>query len=189
MAELAYTKASIFQSIVDDVNTGLPKETSLDTRGDFENQLRDLFDENNLMNAPECISVDHFGEAWEIVQSSEFDSVELETPLDFSGCESSLNCLMIEANALIQASWREQVEAYIEELAEALEEVVEGCEEFGTIDELVITGGCRFGHIPHLREFDAGDFSVCMWAPNDAGESEIYYNFRGLELRGVVYHG
>ncbi|QPB11487.1 hypothetical protein JT321_gp60 [Providencia phage Kokobel1] len=186
MAELKFTKKSIFESIASDA-ASLPAKTSIDTRGDFESQLSNLFDEHDLTNAPECVSVDYFAEAWETVQSNEFDDVEIDEPLDFSGCESSLQCLMLEANAMIRAAWAEQSRAYVEELAAALAEVVEGCEEFGSIDELIITKGCRLGDIPHAREFDAGDYSVCMWKEDAEGDAEIYYNFKGLEFRGTVY--
>lgn len=185
MAELKFTKSSIFAAIAADA-ANLPSKTSLDTRGSFSDQLDELFDDNDLNYAPDHVSVDYHADAWEIVASSEFDDVEAED-LNFEGCEDSLQCLHREANAKIRATWSEQANAYREELAEALAEVVEGCEEFGSIDELIITKGCRLGDITHAREFDAGDYSVYMWKEDAEGDAEIYYNFKGLEFRGTVY--
>lgn len=185
MATLKFSQSEIFAMFAADA-ASLPAGSTIDTLGDFESQIRDLLENNDNMDSPEVLEVSAYGDAWETVQQSEFDNVDIE-PQDFSSCESALDCLVMEANALLRACWSEKAEAYIEELAEALAEVVEGCEEFGSIDELIITNGCRLGDIPHAREFDAGSYSVCMWKEDAEGDAEIYYNFNGLEFRGTVY--
>lgn len=60
----------------------------------------DLLDENSYY-APEVI---YYCDAWEVVASSSFNDYNAEN-LDFSACENSLDCLIQEANALVNDAY------------------------------------------------------------------------------------
>lgn len=76
----------------------------------------DLLDENSYY-APEVI---YYHDAWEIVAGSSFNDYNAES-LDFSTCESSLDCIMQEANALVNDAYYSEREAIAAEILESLQ--------------------------------------------------------------------
>ncbi|MEG0407296.1 MAG: hypothetical protein RR623_00355 [Bacilli bacterium] len=76
----------------------------------------DLLDENSYY-APEVI---YYADAWEIVAGSSFNKYTADF-LDFSECESSLDCIMQEANALVNDVYYSEREAIASEVLEGLQ--------------------------------------------------------------------
>ena len=69
----------------------------------------DLLDENNYF-APEVI---YYADGYEIVAGSSFNEHDAED-LDFSNCDNSLDCIMLEARGKVDAAYyanREEVAA------------------------------------------------------------------------------
>ena len=90
-----------------------------------DNDLRDMTPEdvvelleNNHYLAPEVV---YYAEAWEIVSGSSFNDYEADH-LDFSNCENSLNCVMYEAQGIIDNVYYSEREAIAAEVLESLQE-------------------------------------------------------------------
>ena len=76
----------------------------------------DLLDENSYF-APEVI---YYADCYEIVAGSSFTGYSAEC-LDFSGCNDSLECLMQEANGLVNDAYYSEREAIASEVLESLQ--------------------------------------------------------------------
>lgn len=76
----------------------------------------DLLDENSYF-APEVI---YYCDAWEVVAGSSFNDYEAEC-LDFSNCESALDCIMQEAQSLVNDAYYSEREAIAAEILESLQ--------------------------------------------------------------------
>ena len=76
----------------------------------------DLLDDNHYF-APEVI---YYADGWEVVAGSSFNDYTAEC-LDFSTCENSLDCVMLEANALVNAAYYSERKAYTAEILESLQ--------------------------------------------------------------------
>lgn len=76
----------------------------------------DLLDENSYYS-PEVI---YYADAWEVVAGSSFNDYSAEC-LDFSGCEGSLACLMLEANGLVNDAYYSEREAIAADVLESLQ--------------------------------------------------------------------
>ena len=76
----------------------------------------DLLDENSYY-APEVI---YYADAWEVVAGSSFNAYSAEC-LDFSGCNDSLECLMQEANGLVNEAYYAEREAIAADVLESLQ--------------------------------------------------------------------
>lgn len=186
MTKLKFTKTSIYAAVVADA-ASVPAGGKIDYRGDIAQQLRDIFEEHDLESGADVLSIDYYADAWETVSSPEFDDVTPDE-LDFSGCESSLECLNVEANALIRQCYMNSIDSYVEELESVLQEVFSGADHYGELYELEICKGCKLAdELPSLK-FDAGDEDhVCkVWAADSEGMRELYINFNGLEFRGSI---
>ena len=76
----------------------------------------DLLDENSYY-APEVI---YYADAWEIVAGSAFNKYSADF-LDFSECEGSLDCIMQEANSLVNDVYRSERVVIASEVLESLQ--------------------------------------------------------------------
>ena len=80
------------------------------------NDVCDLLDENSYF-APEVI---YYADGWEVVAGSSFNDYSAEC-LDFSNCEGSLDCIMQEANALVNDAYYSEREAIASEILNELQ--------------------------------------------------------------------
>ena len=90
-----------------------------------ENDLRDMTPEyvielleNNHYYAPEVI---YHADAWEIVAGSQFNNYNADR-LDFSQCKNPLDCVMQEAQGIIDNVYYSEREAIAAEVLEGLQE-------------------------------------------------------------------
>ena len=106
-----FTLSTVLNSIKSDVQDVLSRLTQDEINELTPNEVCDLLDENSYY-APEVI---YYADAWEVVAGSSFNDCSADG-LDFSGCESSLDCLMQEANSLVNNAYyseREEIAADI----------------------------------------------------------------------------
>lgn len=76
----------------------------------------DMLDENHYL-APEVI---YYADAWEVVGGNSFNDYYIEK-LDFSTCEYAMDCLMLEANHLVNEAYYSEREAIAAEILDELQ--------------------------------------------------------------------
>ena len=97
-------------------------------------------------------------EAFLIVGSAEFPNAE---SVDFTGCESSLDCLMIEANDIAAQTYQEALSSEIEEVVERIIAISEKAAELGYDGALNFSGSSVYGWEAHNYETECG---ICIWS-------------------------
>ena len=111
-----FTLNTVLASIKSDVQDVLSRLTQDEINELTPNAVCDLLDENNYY-APEVI---YYADAWEVVAGSSFNDYSAEC-LDFSGCEGSLDCLMREANGLVNDAYYSEREAIAADILDGLQ--------------------------------------------------------------------
>ncbi len=111
-----FTLNTVLDSIKSDVQDVLRNLSQDELNELTPSAVCDLLDENNY-SAPEVI---YYADAWEVVAGSSFNDYSAEC-LDFSGCEGSLECLMQEANGLVNNAYYSEREAIAADLLEGLQ--------------------------------------------------------------------
>ena len=114
-----FTLNSVLESIRSDIKCVLRNVADHDLRNMTAEDVCDLLDENSYY-APEVI---YYADAWEIVTGNQFNKYSSDF-LDFSECESSLDCIMLEANNLINDVYYTEREAIAHEVLECLLEML-----------------------------------------------------------------
>lgn len=114
-----FTLNSVLESIRSDVKDVLRNVADHDLRNMTAEDVCDLLDDNNYY-APEVI---YYADGWEIVAGNQFNKYSAGV-LDFSECESSLDCIMLEANNLINDVYYTEREAIAQEVLEGLQEML-----------------------------------------------------------------
>ena len=109
-----FTLNTVLDSIKSDVQDVLSRLSQDELNEMTASGVCDLLDENSYY-APEVI---YYADAWEVVAGSSFNNYSAEG-LDFSGCENSLDCLMQEANRLVN-------DAYYSEREEIAADILDG---------------------------------------------------------------
>ena len=109
-----FTLNTVLNSIKSDVQDILSRLSQDEINELTPSDLCDLLDDNSYY-APEVI---YYADGWEIVAGSSFNKYTADF-LDFSECESSLDCIMQEANGLVN-------DVYYSEREEIAAEVLEG---------------------------------------------------------------
>ena len=111
-----FTLNTVLASIKSDVQDVL-RNLSQDNLNEMTaSDVCDLLDENSYF-APEVI---YYADGWEIVAGSSFNGYSADF-LDFSECEGSLDCIMQEANSLVNDVYRSEREAIASEVLESLQ--------------------------------------------------------------------
>ena len=106
-----FTLNTVLNSIRSDINDIL-RNLSQDAINDLKpSDVCDLLDENSYF-APEVI---YYADAWEVVAGSSFNDYEAHD-LDFSACDNSLDCIIQEANALVNDAYYSEREAIAAEM-------------------------------------------------------------------------
>ena len=111
-----FTLNTVIDSIKSDVQDVLSRLSQDEINELTPSDVCDLLDENSYF-APEVI---YYADAWEVVAGSSFNDYSAEC-LDFSGCEGSLDCVMQEANGLVNDAYYCEREAIASEVLESLQ--------------------------------------------------------------------
>src|SRR5574344_1779873 len=111
-----FTLNTVLNSIESDVQDVLSRLDQEAINELTPSDVCDLLDENSYY-APEVI---YYCDAWEVVAGSSFNDYSAEYN-DFSDCESSLDCIMLEANALVNDAYYSEREAIAAEILESLQ--------------------------------------------------------------------
>lgn len=114
-----FTLNSVLDSIRSDVQDVLRNVSDDKLRYMTAEDVCNLLDENHYY-APEVI---YYADAWEIVAGSSFNDYSAGFN-DFSACENALDCLMIEANALVNDAYYTERENIAQEVLEGLQEML-----------------------------------------------------------------
>lgn len=111
-----FTLNTVLNSIKSDINDIL-RNLSQDAINELTpSDICDMLDENHYL-APEVI---YYADAWEVVASSSFNDYEAQN-LDFSNCDNSLDCIIQEANALVNDAYYCEREKIAAEILESLQ--------------------------------------------------------------------
>ena len=111
-----FTLNTVLDSIKSDVQDVLSRLSQDEINELTPSDVCDLLDENSYY-APEVI---YYADAWEVVAGSSFNNYSADG-LDFSDCGDSLECLMREANGLVNDAYRSEREAIASEVLESLQ--------------------------------------------------------------------
>ncbi len=111
-----FTLNTVLDSIKSDIQDVLSRLSQDEINELTPSAVCDLLDENSYY-APEVI---YYADAWEVVAGSSFNKYTADF-LDFSECESSLDCIMQEANSLANDVYRSEREAIASEVLESLQ--------------------------------------------------------------------
>ena len=106
-----FTLNTVLASIKSDVQDALRNLSQDELNEMTASDVCDLLDENSYF-APEVI---YYADGWEIVAGSAFNDYGAED-LDFSSCDNSLDCIMLEARSKVGAAYyanREEIAADI----------------------------------------------------------------------------
>lgn len=111
-----FTLNTVLDSIKSDVQDVLSRLSQDEINDLTPSDVCDLLDENSY-HAPEVI---YYADAWEVVAGSLFNKYTADF-LDFSECESSLECIMQEANGLVNEAYCAEREAVATEVLDSLQ--------------------------------------------------------------------
>ena len=111
-----FTLNTVLDSIKSDIQDVLSRLTQDKINELTPSDVCDLLDESSYY-APEVI---YYADAWEVVAGSSFNDYSVAV-LDFSGCEGSLDCLMREANGLVNDAYYSEREAIAADVLESLQ--------------------------------------------------------------------
>lgn len=114
-----FTLNSVLDSIRSDVQDVLRNVSDNDLRDMTADDVCNLLDDNSYF-APEVI---YYCDGWEIVAGSSFNDYSAGYN-DFSNCESALDCIMLEANALVNDAYYSERESIASDVLEGLQEML-----------------------------------------------------------------
>ena len=110
------TLNTVLDSIKSDVQDVLSRLSQDELNELTPSAVCDLLDDNSYY-APEVI---YYADAWEVVAGSSFNDYSVDG-LDFSECESSLDCIMQEANGLVNDAYYSEREAIAADILDGLQ--------------------------------------------------------------------
>lgn len=111
-----FTLNTVLNSIKSDVQDVLSRLSQDELNEMTASDVCDLLDENSYY-APEVI---YYADAWEVVAGSSFNDYSADG-LDFSGCDNALECLMQEANGLVNDAYYSEREAIAADILDGLQ--------------------------------------------------------------------
>ena len=111
-----FTLNTVLESIKSDVQDVLSRLSQDEINELTPSGVCDLLDENSYY-APEVI---YYADAWEVVAGSAFNKYTADF-LDFSECGSSLDCIMLEANGLVNDVYYSEREAIAADILDGLQ--------------------------------------------------------------------
>ncbi len=142
--------------------------SNVDLNGNINDQLNETLQDNDYYFNECPLNYDYTHEQIEIVTSSDFSQYELYDKPDFSSCENAMQCIALEAAAILDVVSIEAYSDYLDEVEEKIEEMREELTEYH--DEffdltLSFDNECTWGDIPHDYENENG---VMIWANRGA---------------------
>ena len=111
-----FTLNTVLDSIKSDIQDVLSRLSQDELNDLTPSGVCDLLDDNSYF-APEVI---YYADAWEVVAGSSFNKYSTDF-LDFSECESSLDCIMQEANGLVNDVYYSEREAIAADILDGLQ--------------------------------------------------------------------
>lgn len=135
---------------------------------DVVDVVRDLLDSYNLY-APQVV---YNSDAWDIINESGMEDPDRQ---DWDGCETALDCVTQEADAILNATYRK----YLDEALENIRAVVEAIEDEYPLATIKL-GNPGLRGMPHIREEDFEDCSLYVWAVD--GQLKGWIQVEGLDL-------
>ena len=111
-----FTLNTVLDSIKSDAQDVLRRLSQDEINELTPSAVCDLLDEN-IYYAPEVI---YYADAWEVIAGSSFNDYSVDG-LDFSGCEGSLDCVMQEANGLVNEAYYSEREAIAADILDGLQ--------------------------------------------------------------------
>ena len=111
-----FTLNTVLDSIKSDIQDVLSRLSQDEINELTPSDVCDLLDENSYF-APEVV---YYADAWEVVAGSSFNKYSTDF-LDFSECESSLDCIMQEANSLVNDVYYSEREAIAADVLDGLQ--------------------------------------------------------------------
>lgn len=111
-----FTLNTVLDSIKSDIQDVLRNLSQDELNELTPSDVCDLLDENSYY-APEVI---YYADGWEIVAGSSFNDYSADG-LDFSGCDNSLDCIMQEANSLVNDAYYCEREAIAADILDGLQ--------------------------------------------------------------------
>lgn len=111
-----FTLNTVLNSIKSDINDILRNLSQDELNELTPSDVCDLLDDNHYC-APEVI---YYADGWEVVAGSSFNNYSTGYQ-DFSECESSLDCIMLEANALVNDAYYSEREAIAADILDGLQ--------------------------------------------------------------------
>ena len=154
----------------------LPK-ISFECRQDNEQELLDHIEANGYCQPSEIGTT---AEAYDIVWSDLARSTDYEMP-DFSHCNSSLECVEAEGQAILNGAYCEATQEIAKDIASAIDECFSY--DFGDLElsEMYI-GKSGLGHIAHDYETDIAESSMLVWVKSKM----IQITVSGVTLYGTL---
>ena len=113
-----FTINSVLNSIRSDVQDVLSRFSQDEINELTPNDVCDLLDENNYY----ALEVIYYDDAWEIVTSSQFNDYDTIEKIDFSACENALDCIMLEAQMILDSVYYAERAVIAHEVLEDLQE-------------------------------------------------------------------
>lgn len=171
MTTFTFIKSAVASEIMQ-----LPK-ISFDCRQDNEQELLDHIEANGYCQPSEIGTT---AEAYNLVWSDLARNVDYEMP-DFSDCNSSLECIEAEGQAILTCAYYEATQDIVKDIANAIDE----CFNYGfgnlELSEMYI-GKSGLGHIAHDYETDIADSSMLVWVE----AKKIQITVSGVTLYGTL---
>ena len=170
MNTYSFIKAAVASEIMQ-----LPK-ISFDYRQDNEQELLNHIEAHGYCQPSEIGTT---AEAYDIVWSDLARNTDYEMP-DFSSCNSSLECIEAEGQAILNAAYYEATQEIVKDISSAIDECFSY--DFGNLEltEMYI-GKTGLGHIAHDYEPDIADSSMLVWVKSKM----IQITVSGVTLYGV----
>jgi hypothetical protein len=115
-------------------------------------------------------------EAFLVVTGSEFPNAE---DLDFTGMDSSMDCMNQEANQAANELYRSELNDEICEAAARIFAIVEKAQELGFDGQFQVSGSSLYGWEAHNYETDCG---ICIWS-----DEKVHYAYNPSLLEGELW--
>lgn len=117
-------------------------------------------------------------EAFLIVTSSEFPNPDDD--MDFTGMDSSMDCMNQEANSIAETVYREFIGDEVGEIADRVAAICEKATELGYEGAMQVSGSSIYGWEAHNYETDCG---ICIWSD----EKDVPYAYNPRLLEGELW--
>lgn len=171
MTTYTFIKSTVASEIMQ-----LPK-ISFDCRQDKKQELLDHIESNGYCQPSEIGTT---AEAYDIVWSDLARNTGYEMP-DFSSCNSSLECIEAEGQAILNGAYYEATQEIAKDISSAIDECFDY--DFSNLEltEMYI-GKSGLGHIAHDYETDISDSSMIVWLK----AKKIQITVSGVTLYGTL---